>query len=126
MFLLAVDLIGQEATLGTDVSGSSFQVRFRNGQTQAFLQLRVVDDIILESTETFLVRLLSPISGIIQEPDEAIVTIFDDECKMIYFITFLLHSGFYRLYLLIFDDDDDDDNDNNDDNGDDDEYLLLY
>ncbi len=83
LFLLAVDLTGQEATIGTDVRGSSFPVRFRSGQTQVFLQLYVVDDAILESTETFTVHLLSPIRGIIQEPDEAIVTIFDDECKMI-------------------------------------------
>ena len=63
------------------MSGSSFQVRFYGGQSQAFQQLRIIDDTIHEQDEEFLVRLTSPIRGIVQEPLQDKVTILDDECK---------------------------------------------
>ena len=57
------------------------KVHFFAGETRSYVQIPVVDDALLETEETFLLRLMMPIKGIVQEPYEAIVTIFDDECK---------------------------------------------
>ena len=94
-----MDLISVEASVGRDVMGSSFLVRFFQGQTQAFLQLQVTDDDVLESDETFLVRLSNPIMGIVEESSEAIVTILDDECEYLGILAFF--SCLYVCVLLV-------------------------
>ena len=96
-----MDLISVEASVGRDVMGSSFLVRFFQGQTQAFLQLHITDDDVLESDETFLVRLINPIMGIVEEPSEASVTILDDECEHLGILAFF--SLFVCVRLIILD-----------------------
>ena len=62
--------------------GSQFQVKFFRGQTLAFVDLEIVDDQELETDETFITSLDSPIGGFIEDPSEAVITIWDDECKL--------------------------------------------
>ncbi|XP_030630785.1 FRAS1-related extracellular matrix protein 2 [Chanos chanos] len=77
---------------GTAVHGQDFhgniqrQVQFNPGQTRATWRLRIIDDQLYESSESFQIVLSEPVMTLIEQPSTATVEITDpqDECTVFF------------------------------------------
>ena len=68
-----------------DYTSGPYTVIFPAGQTTATFDVPINDDDILESNEDFMLMIdpLTPIDVTVGSPDEATVTIVDDDCKLV-------------------------------------------
>lgn len=66
------------AKAGSDFKAASGQISFAPGQTQARISIELIDDAVLESSESFAVKLSAPKNGGIAI-DTGIVTILDND-----------------------------------------------
>ncbi|BBH21848.1 hypothetical protein Back11_31930 [Paenibacillus baekrokdamisoli] len=72
------------AKKGSDFLGSSGTIAFRNGERTKRIQLKIIDDQIIEGMETFRVKLMNPKGGaVIGKPGEAIVEIIDNDNNVV-------------------------------------------
>ena len=73
-------IIQISATGGTDYQVEAQQVRFSPGESLRTLNISVLDDVVIEGKETFLVRIDSDDSQVrILEPQNITVTIIDND-----------------------------------------------
>ncbi|KAL6483774.1 hypothetical protein MHYP_G00086460 [Metynnis hypsauchen] len=84
---VTIGTVDGTAVLGQDFHGNSQrQVQFNPGQTRATWRLRILDDQLYESSETFQVVLSEPVLTLLEQPSTTTVEIIDpqDECTVFF------------------------------------------
>ncbi|XP_076467569.1 extracellular matrix protein 3-like [Babylonia areolata] len=77
---VSIMAVNDTARVGEDVSARyAGQVQFNPGQTEKTWRIPLVDDDVFEEAEILRLRLSQPVMGVLEYPDEAIVTILDAE-----------------------------------------------
>ena len=70
-------------TGGTDYGGVASTVTFESGDTEQFVDISIVDDVVLEGVEMFTATLTTDDSNVdISSNDTAFITIVDDDSKL--------------------------------------------
>ena len=76
--------LGYDYDLGRNVSNVTLDITFPAGTTCAPFDIPIVDDILSEANETFTVSIINsslPFGLKLEGPDNAILTIVDNDCK---------------------------------------------
>uniref|UniRef100_A0A3B4BU34 Calx-beta domain-containing protein n=1 Tax=Pygocentrus nattereri TaxID=42514 RepID=A0A3B4BU34_PYGNA len=84
---VTIGTVDGTAVLGQDFHGNAQrQVQFNPGQTRATWRLRILDDQLYESSETFQVVLSEPVLTLLEQPSTTTVEIIDpqDECTVFF------------------------------------------
>nr|NCQ75845.1 hypothetical protein [Microcystis aeruginosa W13-13] len=79
---VTVNLTNGTATAGSDYNNTPITVNFANGETAKTVNIPIIDDSVLETTETINLSLSNPTNGVtIGSQNSAIVNIIDNDFK---------------------------------------------
>ena len=70
------------ATAGSDYTAASGTLSFAAGEVLKTLSVTILNDSVVEANETFSVRLLNPVGGLVVAPTNAVVTLLEDDCRV--------------------------------------------
>jgi Calx-beta domain/Metallo-peptidase family M12B Reprolysin-like len=70
------------ATAGADYTAATGTLGFASGEVLKTLSVTILNDTAVEGNETFSVRLLNPVGGLVVAPTNAVVTILEDDCQL--------------------------------------------